>query len=60
MMPIVRNMAKERTCAYQGLRNVRSSIGYACFVFLVTPVLRFTLLPYCRRNSCIIILLELA
>ena len=30
-----------RTCAYQGVRNVR---------FSETTVLRFALLPYCRRN----------
>ena len=38
-----------RTCAYQGVRNVRFSENLACFVFFETPVLRFALLPYYRR-----------
>ena len=32
--------------AYQEVRNVRAFF----FFFFVTPVLRFTLLPYCRRK----------
>ena len=38
-----------RTSAYQGVRNVCFSQNLACFVFFVTPVLRFTFLPYYRR-----------
>ena len=40
---------KANTCTYQGVRNVRFSKNLACFVFIVTPVLRFILLPYYRR-----------
>ena len=39
----------DNTSAYQGVRNVRFSENLACFVFLVTLVLRFALLPYYRR-----------
>ena len=35
-----------RTCAYQGVRNVRFSENLACFVFFETPVLRFALSLY--------------
>ena len=38
-----------RTCAYQGVRNVRFSKNLACFVEI--PALRFALLPYYRRNQ---------
>ena len=31
-------------CTYQGVRNVRFSENLSCFVLLVTPILRFTLL----------------
>ena len=34
------------TCAYQGIKNVCFSKTF----FLITPVLRFTLLLYCRGN----------
>ena len=39
-------LIRTRICAYQGVRNVRFSEYLACFFFLVTPVLRFALLPY--------------
>ena len=42
-----------RTCAYQGVRNVRFFEKFDVFCFLETPVLRFALLPYYRRTiSC--------
>ena len=41
----------ERTCAYQGVRNVHFSENLFCF--LETPVLRFVLLPYYRQNGCL-------
>ena len=41
----VGNKAKGRTCAYQGVRNIRFPENLACFVFL-KHVLRFALLPY--------------
>ena len=37
-----------RTCAHQGVRNVRFS-KFGVFCFLETPVLRFVLLPYYRQ-----------
>ena len=37
-----------RNCAYQGVRNIRFRENLMCFVF-VTPVLRFTFLPYYWR-----------
>ena len=37
-----------RTCAQQGVRNVRFS-KFGVFCFLETPVLRFVLLPYYRQ-----------
>ena len=38
------------TCVYQGVKNVCFSENLACFFFLETPVLRFTLLPYYQWN----------
>ena len=35
---------------YQSEKNVRFSENLTCFFFLETPVLRFALLPYYRRN----------
>ena len=40
----VGNKAKGRTCAYQGIRNVRFSQNLACFVFLKHP---FWDSPFC-------------
>ena len=40
-----------RTCAYQGVRNVRFFGKFDVLCFLETPVLRFALLPYYRRNG---------
>ena len=41
-----------RTCVcISGVRNVRFSKNLACFCFLVTPILCFALLPYCRRYT---------
>ena len=40
---------KTRTCAYQGLTNVRFFGKFGVLCFLVTPVLKFALLPYCRE-----------
>ena len=37
-----------RTCAYQGVRNVRFPEKFGVLGFLVTMVLRFGLLPYYR------------
>ena len=39
-----------RTCAYQGAINVRFSENLCVLCFLETPVLRFALLLYYRRN----------
>ena len=39
-------LIRTRTCAYQGVRNVRFSENLACFVFFETPVLRFALSLY--------------
>ena len=38
-----------RTCAYQGVRNVRFSENLAGFVFLKYPFLRIAVLSYYRR-----------
>ena len=43
--PLIRTLA----CTYQGIRNVRFSENLMCFVFLVTPVLRFALLSFYLR-----------
>ena len=40
-----------RTCAYQGVRNVRFFGKFDVLCFLETPVLWFVLLPYYRRFS---------
>ena len=41
-----------RTCVYRARKcSFFEKFGVLCF--LVTPVLRFALLPYCRRNLCI-------
>ena len=37
------------TCAYQGVRNVCFFGKFGVLCFLLTPVLRFALLPYYRR-----------
>ena len=39
-----------RTCVYQGVINVRFSENLCVLCFLETPVLRFALLLYYRRN----------
>ena len=38
-----------RTCAYKVVINANVSENLACFFFLLSPVLRFALLPYYRR-----------
>ena len=43
-------VTRTRTCADQGVRNVCFSENLVC-CFLETPVLRFALLPYYRRNT---------
>ena len=43
--PLIRTLA----CTYQGIRNVRFSENFMCFVFFVTPVLRFALLSFYLR-----------
>ena len=46
-------MIRTRTCAYQGVRNVRFFRNFGALCFLEAPVLRLVLLPYHRRY-CII------
>ena len=41
-------LIRTRACAYQGVRNDLFSENLACFGFMKT-VLRFVLLPHCRR-----------
>ena len=41
---------RTRTCAYQEVGNVCFFGNFGMLCFLETPVLRFTLLPYYRRN----------
>ena len=49
---------KKRTCAYQGVWNVRFFGKFGVFCFLETPVSRFAHLPYYQRymftvlNAC--------
>ena len=40
-----------RTCAYQGVKNVRFCGKFGVLCFLETSVLRFALLPYYRRSA---------
>ena len=53
-------LIRTRTCAYQGVRNVRCLSGgkkcsffgkFGMLCFCETPALRFTILPYYRRNN---------
>ena len=44
-------LIRTHTCAYQGVRNVRFFGKFDVLCFLETPVFRFALLPYCRRNN---------
>ena len=43
-------LIRTRTCVYQGVRNVRFG-KFSVLCFLVTPVLRFALLPYYRGTQ---------
>ena len=43
-------LIRTRTCAYQGVRNVRFFGKFNVLCFLEIPDLRFALLPYYRRN----------
>ena len=47
LWPLIRT----HTCAYQGVRNIRSFRKFGVLCFLETPVLRFTLLPHYRRDD---------
>ena len=42
-------LIRTRTCAYQGVKNVRFCGKFGVLCFLETPVLRFAFLSYYRR-----------
>ena len=46
-------LIRTRTCAYQGIRNVRFFGKFDVLFFIETPVLRFALLSYYRRSELI-------
>ena len=41
---------KHKSCAYQGVKNVRFFEKFGILCFFETPVLRFALLSYYRQN----------
>ena len=48
------SLCTPRTCAYQGVINVRFSESLTCFVSIVTSVLKCPPLPYYQRNNLLI------
>ena len=44
------SLIRNRTCAYQGVRNVRLFEKFGVLCFLVTSVVRFAFLPYYQLN----------
>ena len=49
-MNIFYPLIRTRTCAYQGVKNIRFFGKFGMLCILVTSVLRFALLPYYRKT----------